>query len=294
MHLRIRGDRVEALADALLPLGVEGAKRIERGDPQFHAASKLAEALGDPALAAVLVVANALISYRLTLPGEEYWAEFAEAAAKMYASGRPGLYGFFSSFLRSCRGNRRLADQKLARIRRLEDSGLPRLLEERFRHYATPEGLLELWGRLASLFGGREAKTVVFAVKMFYYVASTVEPGLTAPREILIPVDLRVALLAATSGIVVDGGWREAWRRGYGREKRVVLEAWRLVSDSSRIPLLHLDAVIWLAGRAAREAGYRGRETRRRAVLLLSRYSGGAVERGVLEKVAQELFALLG
>ncbi len=293
MYLRIRHGRVEALANALLPLGVEGAKRIERGDPQFHAVSKLARALGDPALVAVLVVANALVSYRLTLPGEEYWAEFAEAAAKIYASSRPGLYGFFSSFLRSCRGNRRLVDQKLARIKKFEDSGFPRLLEESFHHYATPGGLLELWGRLASLFGSREAKTVVFAVKMFYYVALTVEPGLTAPEEILIPVDLRVALLAATSGIVADGGWREAWHRGYGREKQVVLEAWRLVSASSRIPLLHLDAVIWLAGRAAREAGYKGREARRRAVALLSKYSENTVKRAVLERVAQELFALL-
>lgn len=293
MQLRIRKGRVEALASALLLLGVEGAKRIERGDPQFHAVSRLAEALADPALTAVLAAANALVSYRLTLPGEEYWAEFAEAAARTYTSGRPGLYGFFSSFLRSCRGNRRLVGQKLARIRRLEDSGLPRLVENRFRHYATPEGLLELWGQLARLFGGRKAKTVVFAVKMFYYVASTVEPGLTAPEEIPLPVDLRVALLAATSGIVANGGWREAWRHGYGGGRETVLEAWRLVSASSHIPLLHLDAVIWLAGRAAREAGYRGREARRRASALLARYSRGTVERGVLDRVVQELFALL-
>ena len=293
MGLRVDAARVEALASALRPLGVEGAKNIERGDPQFHAVSRLAEALGSPGLAAVLTVANALVSYRLTLPGEEYWAEFAEAASTSYTRGRPRLSQFFAEFLPASRGNRYLARQKVARIRRFESSGLPGLIESRFDEYASPEGLLKLWKSLANLFGGRESKTVVFAVKMFYYVAITVNPGLTAPAEILIPVDLRVALLAATSGIVGDGGWKDAWKAGYGRERKTVLRAWRRVSEASRIPLLHLDAVIWLAGRAAREGRYRGPRVRERAVDLLSRYSRNTLRREVLARLAEELFFLL-
>jgi DNA-(apurinic or apyrimidinic site) lyase len=279
----VRG-RVERVAEAIRSLGIDAVDRVEQGDPQFKAVSLLVRNLRDPCLAGFLVLGNALISYRLSMAGEEYWMELSRVASEYFSSvSEPDPTGFFEWFLSRSRGNRLGREQKARRIRKLAVAiGV---------HGACSMcgKLGELRDRLASAMGSDPgAKTIVFAVKMYYYYCRALGVRVAVPFSIDIPVDSRISMLAATSGIIGGNDWREVWRRLYTRERRLASKAWRLVAEASGIPPLRLDALLWLPARAAREAGY----VREKAVILayryLARYTG--LSGSKLIRLCEELF----
>jgi N-glycosylase/DNA lyase len=108
------------------------------------------------------------------------------------------------------------------------------------------------------------------------------------PFSINIPVDSRISMLAATSGIVGGDEWREVWRRLYNRERRLASEAWRPVAEASDIPPLRMDALLWLPARAARETGYVREKAVIRAYHYLARYAGLSGSRVL--RFCEELF----
>jgi len=273
--------RVAAVARALSGVPKGAIDVVETADPQYAAVKKVLRAHSYPA-AAALVVANALISYRLTLPGEQYWNEFAD-----FASTRPtpreadDVVRLFEEFLQASRGNRRLVPQKLARLRRAKPV-LERLLREPERY----RDLSILVRDIASTYSGRGTeKTIVFAAKMLHYLnraAGVPEEGL---YSIPVPIDRRMALLTYTSGLLDDEPSMIMSRR-----RDEAIEAWRLVAEKSGIPAVSLDAVVWLPAYRIERALERGLDyARDEYARRLVNYTKGLVRWGAARRIAEEI-----
>jgi DNA-(apurinic or apyrimidinic site) lyase len=86
----------------------------------------------------------------------------------------------------------------------------------------------------------KDAKTIVFAVKMFSYWARNIFWFREFPKEIMIPIDSRLEKLfykfwPHPNPLL----WEE---RGYKEIKNFYKE----LSEKLNIPLLHLDAILWV------------------------------------------------
>ncbi|WP_456435239.1 N-glycosylase/DNA lyase [Thermovibrio ammonificans] len=205
--------RSNSLLEALAAFTADDARLIEEYDRQFRALKRLYASMNDPELFLKLVVLNALLSYQLSMRGEEYWEKFSD----FFSSGR-GLEEF-PEFLRLY--NRRFIGAKLKRFEKAL-----RCVEELFKEGVEPlaEDLSAFVGRLATCMGQKEsAKTVVFAAKMFLYgyrVAFGREPH--GIEGVEIPLDSRLSKLLPS------------------------VKGWRELAEVVGIPPVHLDAVIWV------------------------------------------------
>ena len=268
-------DRVHAVAETLALVPVEALEVIELGDPQYRAIRLVAEKMGLRGLA--FVVANALVSYRLTSRGEDYWVEFSE---RLTSEKPTSITGFFEKFLPTSRGNRLLARQKLSRLQRAS-----RVLEgiiERPEEYADLRRLIR---ELAHVLGAKNyEKTIVFAAKMAYYFFKAVGVNVRGLEDIPVPIDSRFALVTATSGMVYDKPARIAAR------PEQALNAWREVSAKSGIPQIHLDALVWLPAAGLDRALRRGLEfAREHFARNLYSYLSRAISWEEAQRIAVEL-----
>ncbi len=211
------------IADLIREIGIDGARYIEENvDPQFQALLFLYEHMKDKKLFVPLVVANALASYQLSGKGEEWWWEFARWFAENPVTDIAGTY---SVFLPASRTNRRLVDSKVKRLRRAE-AFLQGMDPEDYY-----EDMVRLRDGLAKVLGTNgNAKTVVFAVKMFGY-AMRIATGEFRPYpfEIPIPVDSRIRRLTKKLG---------------GEDP---IEFWNRVAKKTNVPPLHIDSILWPA-----------------------------------------------
>jgi len=272
--------RVKRVGEALSLVPSVAVDVVETSDPQYIAVKKLYSVHGEAV--AALVVANALVSYRLTLPGEEYWSEFAA-----YFSARPlpgsaeELVEQMGTFLRRSRGNRRLVEQKVSRLRRAEHV-LQRLLEYP-QDYRDLEKLVH---DLSAAYSGRGVeKTVVFAAKMLHYLHRAMGVEEYNADVIPIPIDRRMALLTYTSGII-DAPPEAIMTR----LRDAAVEAWLAVSKESGIPAISLDAVIWLPAYRLETLLRRGTDyARDEYAKRIVNYTRGLVRWGVARRIAEEV-----
>jgi len=246
--VRINYGRVERVGRALGALGVEGVQAIEEGDPQYRALEHLVRRLGDCSSASLLAVLNAVSAYQLSTTGEEYWWEFA---SHPFRPGDPDrLVGDFISFLTGSRGNVAAREKKISRVKRLASSQAHIEIYARAHElFQDLEGLRRILARSLGKKGSE--KTIVFAVKIAYYVARICSSNPTPPSTIEIPVDRRVAGVTYTSEIVETAARDpvEEIMRNY----REAQKAWREVSEISGIPMINLDSIAWLCGKYVRE-----------------------------------------
>ena len=206
--------RVDELYQKLSGLTVEDAVRVEEQDRQFKALQRLYEKIKNPELFLKLTVINALLSYQLQMKGEDYWERFAE-----FFSQKPEVDAF-PEFLEKF--NRRFLNAKLKRFEKVK-----KCVESFFRKHTVEEigkNLKLLVEELSECLKQRkDAKTVVFAAKMFMYgyriVFGKDPEGL---EEIEIPLDSRLKKLLPT------------------------VKEWRELSDRLGIPPIHLDALVWV------------------------------------------------
>ncbi|NOZ89108.1 MAG: N-glycosylase/DNA lyase [Crenarchaeota archaeon] len=231
--------RVEAVAAALTGVDLRAVEVIESGDPQYKAVARVASVYGPPGVA--LVVGNALVSYRLSLPGEVYWEEFADHLESRGPRLQPEKAAeIVAEFIRSSRGNRMVLEQKIARLRRAAPA-LAELARNPFS-YTDLTSLIALLRRSLQVRG--DEKTVVFAAKMAYYFYRALGLAVRGREEVPLPVDRRMALLTSTSRMV-EAPPEEIM----ASLRREALKAWRSVSEASGIPMLNLDALVWLPAR---------------------------------------------
>ncbi len=276
----VRG-RVEAVAAALASIPLDAVRAMERNDPQYRAARMIAGRHGEAAVA--FMVANALVSYRLSGRGEDYWLEYARWAVKQNTP-RTGkeLVEIVKEFLYTSKINKAVRRHKAARLVKAEPV-IDSLLREPERYRDLGDLVSALRARLPARGPG---KTLFFAAKMAYYAYSVL--GIDAVLDTVdsIPVDRRVALITSSS-MVVDARPEELTVRGWGS----VIEAWRMVSRLSRLPVLRIDTVIWLPLPRSEPYLRRGllASARDRYAEGLVEYSSGLIPWATAHNTAQQL-----
>lgn len=220
--------KIERIKEILRDLGLECARTIEeRVDLQFDALKYLHQNLNDTELFLKLVIANSLVSYQLSGRGEDWWWEFA----KHFSEKKPeeSIVKAYSEFLPASRTNKRLTEGKIKRLKKAEGF-LERLTLEELEGYYFG-GMTSLREELARALNSRkDAKTVVFAVKMFGY-GGRIAFGrfVPYPMEIEIPDDVRI----------------NAYTKRFTKEPSS--QFWSRIAREVNIPPLHIDSILWPA-----------------------------------------------
>ncbi len=278
-------DRVHVIAEKLRQIGLKPILLIEESDPQFKAILKIVDNIHDKCIAFLLIVSNAIISYRLSSRGEEYWLEFANYVSKIRAHGIYEVVNALKAFLSVSRGNRLLRSQKIRRLTRLLTSGSLNQLLDLCR--GNRINLLEIVNVLANgLNSKRSSKTIVFACKMSYYFLRAIGQDTLPPFEIDIPVDRRIAIVSYTSGLIkLDPHISRARELEHIllRNSDLVVSVWRRVSAMSSIPPLNIDSLIWLISKdiGVKSISY----VRKQALESLSRVVDYALAKSFLEEL---------
>ncbi|MCS7107600.1 MAG: N-glycosylase/DNA lyase [Acidilobaceae archaeon] len=241
--------RAEQVAELLRKVGKERLMRLEElADPQFEALQRLAMVRGE-GVAAVYAVLVSLVSYRLTMRGEEWWSCLAEFASRGRESSVSGIAREVEEFLRSCKGAALSREAKIERVRRAASGARPqleRLLRDPSALYESPG---ELVRALSAALGAESwRKTLVFTVKMAYYATRKRGENRVVDYELPLPVDSRVACATYSSELVAARSFREIMSK-----PRPAQQAWLEVSRRAGIPSVNLDTLLWLTGWAPRD-----------------------------------------
>lgn len=280
----INEERVKVVSSIFKSLGREGCEEFIRVDPQYMSLSKLPSLCG--AVSIELAALNSLVSYMLSMRGEEFWSLFAG-----FAASRCGKVKDFSEavelvkeFTRSY--NRLYLDAKIKRLNKVLRCG------DVFKYLGRGQ-IKEYLNKLSlCLEADKNSKTLVFSAKMAYYVLRSI--GADADlSNISIPVDRRVALVTLTSGLLTIPNKTKRTLKGLEnlteellRRPEVVREVWDVVSRESGIPALLIDVPIWLVGRHIK--------TRKTSEIVKSlRSLGILINEALLTQLVNELTYLL-
>ncbi|MHA1616740.1 MAG: N-glycosylase/DNA lyase [Candidatus Njordarchaeales archaeon] len=258
MSERLTRTRSEELINILREFSIDEVLSIEKKfDEQFHALKYLYHnCLQDCRVYLVLIVLNALSSYMLNCTGEEYWWEFS----RYFCSSRnmikklesTGIINVFKDFLRRSKCNKRFLETKLRRVDRVIQL-INSLIQDIDAYACSSEKLLE---ELVERLGGRrDAKTLVFTVKMFNYgLRICTGQRYVLPFTISIPVDNRISKISNALGI-----------------KQRITEFWNNVSKIVKIPPLHIDSLLWVAYRYMKRREKTGHRKFDRLILFLQK-----------------------
>ncbi|MEM1597034.1 MAG: N-glycosylase/DNA lyase [Pyrobaculum sp.] len=220
---------IEAVADALNRFGIQSIIQLEMRDPQYAAVCEVVRRHGEE-VGARLAMLNALVSYRLLGRGEEHWKYFSH----YFQQEVKDVCKSFLTYLETSPYLRLGVENRKKRV--LKTCSYAPDLEDLKTTLVTLSRLLQ---------SEPDQKTLVFTLKILNY-AYGCSRGVVRllPMDIPIPVDFRVASLSWCAGLV-DMPPREGMR-----QYREVQAVWNEVAQLTGIPPLHIDTVLWLAGRA--------------------------------------------
>ncbi len=275
-------DRAIELGIFLREFGSDKIELFEITDPQYKALENLYRELNDCSSLALLTVLNSIVSYQLSTTGEDYWWEFSRYQEfKKYSRNPEMLWDAFRRFLLSSRGNTSAREIKLRRISRLREEEFHIEIYAKFSDYAKDLGSFAK--RLSEILRQNiYDKTIVFSVKMLYYVARICNMKIGGFEEVKIPVDRRVAAVSFTSEIVDVVDTRDVVEY-IMREKKTALKAWDIVSETSGISLIKLDSLIWVMGRYVRD-----KDPVNRALRDLSNILRGYIDTKILSELINQ------
>lgn len=215
---------MKLLYQRLKDYNFKDAIEIEENDRQFLALKKLWEYIADKEIYLLLVVANSLICYQLSWKWEDYWEEFSEYFSKIKIN-KIGLIIQLIEFLKQSKNNKRLLDIKINRIKKLEN--FINNFEWKWEFFY--KNMLNLRDKLAlNMRQKNNSKTIVFAIKMFWYWARNFFEFVEYPKEIFIPIDSRLIKLF------------EKYKWNYIDINKFYLD----LSKKLNISMLHLDWII--------------------------------------------------
>lgn len=243
--VEVNSGRIKKLAELLSPHR-NLLETLYRRDPQYVAVQGLLRARKCEETC-ILTLLNALVSYQLSMPGEQYWFIFARYFSENTSR---DLYSLFESFLRTY--SPRLLSQKLSRIKRVLSSEL--ILELQRDPFKYCRNTAELARKLASVLETEDlSKTVLFAVKMYGYVCDLcgIKPEYV---DLKIPLDFRNALIALASCIISIKGvnitsvniYKYAKLLTSQKHSNLVQSALSELCRELKIPCIHLDTFTWL------------------------------------------------
>ncbi len=219
-------------------------------DAQYRAIRMLYNSTRSKWLTALVAVSSALISYRLSGFGEDYWVEVASFFSGRRIGGVSELIEEYKCFLENfSKYNRVGVKVKEARLEKFLRSSVAAELCKDPCVYAANQG--SLVKELAHLMKQNAVdKTIAFAGKMYYYAASMMCPKASPDPGVSMPIDGRIAYVTLVSGLVkpINNDVPLLRRRALilGKYKGVAVNAWRRVSEISRVPCIIIDTVVWL------------------------------------------------
>ena len=273
-------ERVETIGRLFSRIPSRAVTVVEENDPQFRAVKYIVDRHGYKSLA--IVVANSIVSYRLSSRGEDYWVEFSREISSVDINSAEDIISFMSYFLPTSRGNRFLIKQKITRLRKA--------LSIIASIYDNPHKYVDLYRLLQELSQALEAeiysKTVVFSVKMAYYTHRLLGASIVNGDKIPVPVDKRISLLTSTSSII-------DYPPSLILSKYQVdaSSAWMRVAQRAGIESVSIDALLWLPARGVDKIISKSIEEARRIYAeALQTYSSYIVGRELAYEIARELF----
>lgn len=203
-------------------------KFIEDNDPQYISLKNLYFTIQNKDFYLSLIITNALVCYQLSSQWEEYWEEFHLYFAHKNIKNKTEIIPEIITFLKQSKGNKRILNMKIKRLEKVE------LFLEKFFwnedfYYSN---MLSLQKDLAKSMKQKiNDKTIVFAIKMFWYWARNQFNNFHYfPFEICIPIDSRLTKLYQIHNTNSD---------------LKIEEFYSLLSKKLWIPPLHLDAILW-------------------------------------------------
>lgn len=217
---------MKELYNKLSEYNLKDAIKLEEADRQFIALKKLGENISDKELYLSLIIANSIICYQLSWKWENYWEEFSEYFSEIKLT-HLNLIDELATFFSNSKNNKRFVDTKKKRVEKLRN-----FIENDF--YWKSEyfynNMTELRNILAKNMKQKiDAKTIVFAIKMFWYWARNIYSFVEYPNEIFIPIDSRLEAL-------------------FEKHKEKYIDIKLFYTDLAKklnIPILHLDWIVW-------------------------------------------------
>ncbi|MFA5916828.1 MAG: N-glycosylase/DNA lyase [Candidatus Gracilibacteria bacterium] len=249
---------MQKLYNLLKNYTLEDALILEKQDLQYKALEKLFEKISDKKLFFGLILTNSLVCYQLSSTGEKYWEEFSKSANDYFLdlkfkqcikdpetnsvlnlfqySGWQSskIITFLKQFLPNSKGNKRLLEVKIKRLEKVEN--FINIFLNKLDYYL--ENLVILRDELAKTMSQKkDAKTIVFAIKMIMYGISIDKRGKNKDKskgqsikDISIPIDSRLTKIF------------EVYKEDYTDIKLFYYD----LSEKLEIPEIHLDAILWV------------------------------------------------
>lgn len=219
--------RMEELYKKIKHYTLEDALAFEESDRQFLALQKMSDDLDCKLFGSYLlsIILNSVICYQLSWKWEDYWEEFAIYFWKKDLN-NINLIDEVSNFIRNSKNNKRFINAKIKRLEKL------RSFSERFKwkEEVYYQNMTNLRDDLAKELKQKvDAKTIVFAVKMYGYWARNIFRFEKYPREINIPIDSRLTKLY------------EKYKWDFDNVDKYYID----LSQKMEIAPLHLDWIVW-------------------------------------------------
>ena len=208
-------------------INLEDAIKLEYSDRQFLALEKLSKKI-DSKYFLSLIIENSLICYQLSWKWEDYWEEFSEKASEYKFEKIEDTITFLKWLIPNSKNNKRFVNIKTKRLEKIENK--IKEISDNYEYYYN--NMWELRDLLAKIMKQKkDSKTIVFAIKMFWYWARVVFwKNIPYPFEIWIPIDSRLIKLHEI----------------YCSNDENIKLFYDNLSKKMNIPPLHLDPIIWI------------------------------------------------
>jgi len=202
------------LFEILKEFNIDDVKEIEeRLDKQYLALQNLYKNIKDPLLFLKLVLINSLLSYQLSMKGEDYWQRFSEFFSIKNKT------EYFEEFLKKY--NKRFLNSKLKRLNKLRSFFEKLSLKEFDFFVESPHLYLQTLSNFLNQ--KKEDKTIVFSLKMLYYAYRIIKNEFKPfPKGVMIPLDNRIKKISNNK------------------------EFWKSFERAIEFSLLHIDSIIWV------------------------------------------------
>ncbi|MFK7779901.1 MAG: N-glycosylase/DNA lyase [Candidatus Gracilibacteria bacterium] len=219
---------MEKLLKELKKYTLEDALEFENKDRQFIALQKLYENFQNKnyTIYLALIICNSLICYQLSGKGEDYWEEFSNYFLNKEIKHENIIYEV-SEFIKISKNNRRFIKAKIIRLEKLGNF----ICELKGKEEYYYKNMIQLRDELVkTMKQKKDAKTIVFAIKMFGYGARNIFDFIQYPRGINIPIDSRLTNLF------------DEYKGNYNSINKFYSD----LSKKLDIPEIHLDAILWI------------------------------------------------
>ena len=204
---------------------LEDALNLELKDRQFIALEKLWKKLLDKELFLALTISNSIICYQLSWKWENYWEEFSDYFTAIEVD-RFNFLDKLSFFISQSKNNKRFVSTKQWRIEKIR----PFIDSFFWKGEYYYKNMTQLRDELSkTMKQKKDAKTIVFAVKMFWYSSRTLFDFIEYPEDVSIPIDSRLSNLFEI----------------YKWEYEDINLFYSDLSNNLKISPLHLDWIVW-------------------------------------------------